>query len=84
MTRWWYDPCVVNKKTTTMEMIMEEKKIKNLNMKFTEDDWGVLDKLCAMYGMDKTNMVRQSLRNTLKTRPEFVLSPRGEEGSWQA
>jgi len=56
---------------------MEDKKqIKNLNMKFTEDDWRVLDTLCAMYGnMDKTNMVRQALRHVLKTKPKFVLAP---------
>ena len=56
---------------------MENKKqIKNLNMKFTEDDWKVLDSLCAMYGnMDKTNMVRQALRHVLKTKPKFVLAP---------
>jgi hypothetical protein len=57
--------------------MMDKKQVRNLNMKFTDEDWEVVDALCALYGgMDKTNMVRQSLRHILKTRPKFILAPR--------
>jgi len=60
--------------------VEEKKTIKNLNMKFTDDDWLVLDTLCAMYGgIDKTNMVRQALRHVLKTKPKIVLGPVEED-----
>lgn len=56
------------------------EKDKNLNIRFTKEDWQVLNDLCEMYGgMDKTNMIRQALRHVLKTKPKFVLSPKTKE-----
>jgi hypothetical protein len=34
--------------------MMDKKQVRNLNMKFTDEDWEVVDALCALYGgMDK-------------------------------
>lgn len=58
---------------------MEGKKIKNINMKFTEDDWRVLNELREVYGgLDRTDVVRKALRHMLKTKPKFVIGPRSE------
>lgn len=62
----------------------EQKAEGSITMKFTKEDWEVINALCAMYGdIDKTNMVRQALRHVLKTKPKFVLAPtegkRGDE-----
>ena len=51
------------------------KKTKNLNIRLSDEDMQLLNDLCAMYGLDKTTMVVNSLRSTYKTRPEFVISP---------
>lgn len=59
-----------------------EEKDKNLNIRFTKADWKVLDELCELYGgIDRTRMIRQSVRHILKTRPKFVLAPKeGKRG----
>ena len=56
---------------------MEEKgNPKNLNIRFSDEDWEVINTLCKLYGgMDKASMVRQSLRHILKTKPKFVVAP---------
>ncbi len=48
---------------------------KNLNMKFTEEDWEVLSALRDVYTLDQTNLVRNALRHVLKTRPTFEIEP---------
>lgn len=48
---------------------------KNLNMKFTAEDWEVMNMLREMYGMDNSNLVRTALRHILKTRPVFEIVP---------
>jgi len=73
---WYYFLININLFIVRGKPVEEKKETKNLNMKFTDEDWVVLDALCVMYGgMDKTNMVRQALRHVLKTKPKFVLAP---------
>jgi hypothetical protein len=48
---------------------------KNLNMKFTDEDWEILATLRDVYALDQTNLVRNALRHVLKTRPTFEIEP---------
>lgn len=63
-------------KATGLQRVCNTSGFHLANMKFTEEDWEVLNTLCAMYGnMDKTSVVRRALRHMLKTKPKFVLAP---------
>ena len=48
---------------------------KNINMKFSDEDWQVLDELKKVYGLDQTNLIRNALRHVLKTQPVFEIRP---------
>lgn len=54
---------------------MAVKQHKNLNMKFTDEDWALLNILQEVYDLDKTNLVRNALRHILKSRPVFEIEP---------
>ncbi|HNB53739.1 MAG TPA: hypothetical protein PK530_17455 [Anaerolineales bacterium] len=48
---------------------------KNINMKFSEEDWQVLNELKKVYDLDQTNLIRNALRHVLKTQPVFEIKP---------
>lgn len=48
---------------------------KNINMKFNEEDWQVLNELTKIYDLGQTDLIRNALRHVLKTQPVFEIKP---------
>lgn len=44
----------------------------NLNVRFLDDDWAILDELKDVYGIEQTRIVKHALRHLLATKPALV------------
>ena len=54
-------------------------KVKYLQVRLTEDDEAMIDRLTEMYQIDRSALVRFSLSHVLSTRPTFNIVPQANQ-----